>query len=83
MKKNRLPVNLDKIDLNAIYQCPMLRTGTKYPNEIEDIIDVKIEIAKVGLGYDIIPLKEGYDKKFFYDYYIEWLFYEKYITNKD
>ena len=78
--KKRLPVNLDKIDLDAVYRCSMVRSDSKYPNEVSDIIDVKIEVHPYGLGYDIVPMVDGYDRKFFYDLYIDFLFYTGYIT---
>ena len=78
--KKRLPVNLDKIDLDAVYRCPMVRSNSKYPDEIEHIIDVKIQVHAYGLGYDIVPLVDGYDTKFFYDLYIDFLFYRGYIV---
>lgn len=79
MKKQE---TLGNVDLNAVYRCPMVRTGTKYPNEIEDIIDVKFVPYRFGGAYNIIPLEDGYDTKFFYDLYVDWLLYTKYITLK-
>jgi hypothetical protein len=80
MAKQKQPKHLDKIDLDAIYLCNMVIKGTKE----EELAEVKIQISSDNKGYNIIPLnRDRYDTKFFYDLYIDWLLYTKYIVKKE
>ena len=64
---------LIKFDTFKTYICPMIRSNTKVPNEVSDIVEVTISANKDG--YVLRAIKEGYKLKFFYDTYLEWLFY--------
>lgn len=68
-----------KIDLNCVYECPMIRKGTHYPYEIEDVVKFKFKPYTYGKGYNLIPLDDNHLPKFFYDLYIDWLLYTNYI----
>lgn len=68
-----------QIDTNGIYECPMVRKNSYYPNELEDIVQIKFVPYKFGYGYNLIPLNNNYKQKFFYDVYIGWLLYTGYI----
>lgn len=81
MAKQKQPEYLDKIDLNAIYQCNMVLKGT---NAIEEKTDVRIIPGTDNASYKIIAMEsDKYDEKYFYDSYIDWLMYTKYITKKE
>lgn len=67
------------IDINSIYECPMIRKGTVYPNEIEDIVSFKFKKYPYGGGYTLVPLNDNYLPKFFYDLHTGWLIYTGYI----
>ena len=69
--------NFIHFDTTKTYMCPMIREDSVYPNEIEEIVEVKL--VEVKNGYDIISLKPGYKSKYFYDKYLDWLFYTNYI----
>lgn len=78
MKNNKeKSKDLIYFDTSKTYICPMIRKGTIYPNEIEDEVEVRLQPA--AGGYDIHAIKSGYDKKYFYDNYLQWLFYTGYI----
>ena len=78
MKDNKgHPKDFKYFDTTIKYQCPMIREDSAYPNEIEDIVEVVLEEERYG--YFIKSTKPGYRTKYFYDKYIDWLFYTKYI----
>ena len=77
-RSKKFPKDMKMFDCSKTYRCPMVRTNRDPRIQIEDIIEVKLEPYKYG--YFLIPQKEGYDRKFFYDLYLDWLFYTKYIT---
>ena len=79
-KQKEQPTNFKYFDTNTIYSCPMIRKSTSYPNEVEDVIDVKLEMDRYG--YKVIPMEDGYHSKYFYDLFLDWLFYTKYIVKK-
>lgn len=80
MYNKKQPDNFIYYDTSKVYLCPMIRKDSEYPNEIEDTIEVKLEEARYG--YDVIPLVDGYHKKYFYDLFLRWLFHTKYIVEK-
>lgn len=80
MKQMKHPKNFKFFDTSKTYICPMIKKDSKYPNEVDEPTEVKLEVDK--LGYWLIPLSDDYNKKYFYDLYLDWLFYTKYITEK-
>ena len=73
--ENKIP-----IDLDAIYECPMILKDSEYPYEKDEITQIKIEPYEYGGMYVLIPLnKEKYNIKYYYDKYMDWLFYTGYI----
>lgn len=77
-KVKKLPKDMKIFDCKAIYKCPMIREDSAYPNEIEDLVEVKLTMKKYG--YQVNSVLPGYKPKFFYDLYLDWLLYTKYIT---
>ena len=78
MKDNKgHPKNFIYFDTTKTYLCPMIRSNTAYPNEIEDIVEVRLE--ENSHGYFVYAINPGYDTKYFYDRYLQWLFYTNYI----
>lgn len=73
------PKDFIYFDTSKTYLCPMIRSETVYLNEIEDIIEVKLE--KDRYGYFVYAINSGYEVKYFYDKYLEWLFYTGYIKD--
>ena len=60
------------IDETKIYIVPMVKISDKH---IEEPVEVNILIDKYG----ITCKKDGYQQKYFYKEYFEWLIYRKYI----
>lgn len=77
-KTKKFPKDMKMFDCTLTYRCPMIRKDSCYPNEIEDVVEVKLRADRYG--YFVEALKEGYHNKFFYDLYLDWLLYTKYIT---
>lgn len=65
------------LDCDKIYILPMIRSTSKYPNEIEDIIECTVSHYKDG--YIFKSILDGYDDKLFVDSYVEFLLFTKYI----
>lgn len=80
LKQKKQPKNFKYFDTSITYMCPMIRKDSKYPNEVDEITEVILK--EDYLGYWLIPLNNDYNKKFFYDLYLDWLFYTKYIVVK-
>lgn len=80
MKHKKQPKNFIYFDTSKTYLCPMIRKDSSYPNEIEDIVEVKLEMDRYG--YTVRALSNQYHDKYFYDLFLNWLFYTKYITEK-
>lgn len=69
-----------KLDCNKIYILPMIRSNSKYPNEVEDLVECTVLHSKDG--YRFKSTVEGYDDKLFVDSYVEFLIFTNYITQK-
>lgn len=74
---NKHPRDFKYFDTSKTYLCPMIRETTEYPNEVEDIVEVRLQEERYG--YFINAIKPGYQSKYFYDKYLSWLFYTNYI----
>lgn len=78
MKYNKKqPKDFIHFDTSKTYACPMIRSDSKYPNEIEDIVEVKL--VEDSLGYFVDSIQPGYERKYFYDKYLDYLFHRNYI----
>ena len=65
-------------DTNLIYILPMIRSDSpKFGEKIEDTVECYITAYKYG--YYAYSIQSGYDRKFFYDNYFEWLLKTGYI----
>ena len=82
MAKKKVWNHEDKIDFDSIYLCPMVRKDSKYPDEVVELAEVKIEKYSGGGGYNIVPLSNEYIQAFFYDNYLAFLLYTKHIYKK-
>ena len=82
MAKKPVWTHEDEIDFDAIYMCPMVRKDSKYPDEVVELTEVKIERDFGGGGYNVIALSDDYVRHFFYDNYLAFLLYTKYIYKK-
>ena len=80
MSDRKKPKNFIYYDTSKTYICPMIRKDSKYPNEIHEPTEVKIEMDRYG--YFLRPLSNEYHFKYFYDQYLRWLFYTNYIKEK-
>lgn len=76
--------NKTPIDFNAVYLCPMIIKGDKFAPQQDEITEIKIEPYEYGYMYKLIPLnEERYNIKYYYDNYMDWLFYTGYIKKKE
>ena len=91
MAKKPIWTHEDEIDFDGIYLCPMVRKDSfnirdaiknGYGNEVSELTEVKIERYQYGGGYNIVPISDEYYQKFFYDNYLAFLLYTKYIYKK-
>lgn len=82
MAKKPVWTHEDEIDFDGIYLCPMVRKDSKYPDEVVEVAEVRIERYPGGGGYNVIALSDQYVKKFFYDNYLAFLLYTKFIYKK-
>ena len=68
----------DNIDFDKIYYCNMV---DKQSQE-ETVQPVRIIACEDKISYKLIPLSDKFEEKYFYDGYVEWLFYTKYISEE-
>lgn len=72
------PKDMRMFDTEVIYELPMIRSETaKTANKIEDTVECYITAHKYG--YYVNSIQPGYNTKFFYDTYFEWLLKTGYI----
>lgn len=82
MAKKKVWNHENEIDFDGIYICPMVRKDSTYPNEVSELTEVKIVRYPGGGGYNVVPISNDYGQKFFYDNYLAFLLYTKYIYHK-
>lgn len=91
MAKKPVWTHEDEIDFDGIYICPMVRKDSfdirraiREGNceEVVELAECKIERYQYGGGYNIVPISDEYHQKFFYDNYLAFLLYTKYIYKK-
>lgn len=68
----------NSIDFNKVYYCNMV---DKQSQE-ESVQPVRIIACEDKIGYKLLPVNDDFEEKYFYDSYLEWLFYIKYISEE-